>query len=776
MKYYLFYKNSDYGYYSKLVKNFLKAAFSSTMLFLLIASIFFLIKINRTTTQYNQAILKNTQVEIQKTVENAENLTRQISMNQQVIQYLSPIRKTDYIEINDINLLLMNFVSNNSYIDSVYVVYPDRNMVITSYGLYSLDYFPDKAWLADDSKQTQKNKIVWYGKRSVKRNRFTNANTNVITISINIVKNGSSGYVIMNINEKYIADILVHMQTKKGILFVQGEDGALISCSQDITQYTFAKNFFTRINNRNRPYLNLIHIENSTNIINEVISEYNGWNYIACTPINTLITEYSSFFSFYIFFIIIVIIISYLFALHFGKNTYQPIRNFINTILDAENAAITDEYPEFKRCSANISSIKKEKDELSKQISLMRPSLTEKLFHELLNGHFGDEKKYSEYWDFLHIPYRQYKNYTVASLFIHEYDRQKNVLSHEKIIIYRLSIQNFMNEICKDKHIFIQFVEQDFKTFSFVLGFSEYTNNTDMEHIMNATMDFVSRNFGIPITVGVGSPVEELISLFISYNQSMEALNQNILYGSNDVIYFDNIDHEFIGCYINPLIYEKQLTSAIRNFNSEDVSQILRDIQSLITMNRYDIRLTRHFYLSVLNMVFFIEQDIFEQPEAINVQLNVLTGEIYQEQSMNGIHEIVKDACLNICKRVEQQTFENRKQTIHAIVHYLETNYRSDIGLNDVAEYISYTPTYINRILKDSLHKTFYDILTDIRINKAKELLLHTDLQIYQIAEMIGYTNVQSFIRVFKKVLTVTPGKYREGKSGETDYFYKNCT
>lgn len=763
----LFSKNSNHSYYSKLVKSFLIVAFCSSTLLLIIVSAIFLNKINKSTTQYNQAILKNTQVEIQKTVESSINIARQISMSQHVVKYLSNVNKTDYMEINEINLTIMNIVSNNDYMDSIHVVYPDRNMVITSYGLYSLDFFPDKTWLALNSMKKDTNTIQWYGKRDKIKDRLTGLNAHVITLSMKIMKKNITGYIIINIKDNFIANKLKLMQTKKSNILVQTEDGTLISSSQNLTQKTFTEIYSPHI--KKLEYFNkkLINIEGDLYIFTMDKSNFNEWIYVAYTPINSIIFEYLGFILFLILFMLIIIVISCSFALSFGKIVYQPVQSFIDNILDKDTSNVLDKYTEFDYCSTNVNSIRKEKEKLLRQIDYMRPSLIDKLFHELLDGDYLDEHKLIELLDFLHISY-QYKKYVVASLRIDEYDQQLKTLSHEESIFYQIAIRNFVVETCMKQLIFIQCVELDFKNSSFIFGFTEEGDIAkQIENIITTIMDFVHKNFDFTITIGVGQSVNELISIFISSNQSMEALNQSVFYGNNQSIYFKNIDGEFMGSYINPLIYEKKLSNTIRTFNKVETVQILNDIQSLIRKNRYDIRLIRQFYLSVLNMVFFIEQGISKQSDTINIQLNDLTKKIYQKESLHGINLIVENACMDICARVEEQNLQNRKQMVNTILTYLQTNYTLDISLNDVATKVSYTPTYINKILKSSLQKTFYEILTEIRINKAKELLQNTDLQIYQIAEMIGYSNVQSFIRVFKKSVNITPGKYREIKFDE---------
>ena len=60
--------------------------------------------------------------------------------------------------------------------------------------------------------------------------------------------------------------------------------------------------------------------------------------------------------------------------------------------------------------------------------------------------------------------------------------------------------------------------------------------------------------------------------------------------------------------------------------------------------------------------------------------------------------------------------------------------------------------------------KTFYELLTDIRIAKAKEYLQTTPLSVTSISERVGYSNVQSFIRMFKKKVGETPSQYRQNR------------
>ena len=95
------------------------------------------------------------------------------------------------------------------------------------------------------------------------------------------------------------------------------------------------------------------------------------------------------------------------------------------------------------------------------------------------------------------------------------------------------------------------------------------------------------------------------------------------------------------------------------------------------------------------------------------------------------------------------------------LINYLTNNYKN-VTLEKTAEYARYSKTHICRIFKDSIGKSFSEVLTDIRLEHAKYALLSTDKAIKEIAEDIGYGSVEYFQRLFKRQTGITPGDYRK--------------
>lgn len=86
----------------------------------------------------------------------------------------------------------------------------------------------------------------------------------------------------------------------------------------------------------------------------------------------------------------------------------------------------------------------------------------------------------------------------------------------------------------------------------------------------------------------------------------------------------------------------------------------------------------------------------------------------------------------------------------------------ADLTLTKVADYVDLNEKYFtNRFTKEA-GETFSNYLMGLRIQKSKELLKTTSFKVYEIAEMVGYHNVEHFNRMFKKICQVTPAQYRK--------------
>jgi two-component system response regulator YesN len=101
-------------------------------------------------------------------------------------------------------------------------------------------------------------------------------------------------------------------------------------------------------------------------------------------------------------------------------------------------------------------------------------------------------------------------------------------------------------------------------------------------------------------------------------------------------------------------------------------------------------------------------------------------------------------------------------KVIQKAKQYIAKNYGNRIELEDIAQCIFLSPAYLGILFKRETGQTFTEYVTDVRIKKAKELLQKIELNISDIAQKVGYKDARYFIKVFKRLVGITPSEYRK--------------
>ena len=94
-------------------------------------------------------------------------------------------------------------------------------------------------------------------------------------------------------------------------------------------------------------------------------------------------------------------------------------------------------------------------------------------------------------------------------------------------------------------------------------------------------------------------------------------------------------------------------------------------------------------------------------------------------------------------------------------IEYIDQNFRKRLTLKSVAKSIYVSPYYLSHIFRDELDTTFSDYVNSKRIEEAKRLLGERSYDTKTLNELVGFNDVNYFIKIFKKYTGTTPSKYR---------------
>lgn len=111
--------------------------------------------------------------------------------------------------------------------------------------------------------------------------------------------------------------------------------------------------------------------------------------------------------------------------------------------------------------------------------------------------------------------------------------------------------------------------------------------------------------------------------------------------------------------------------------------------------------------------------------------------------------------------------YQTTNEPVSKIYNYINSNFKKDITLTDIANYVQMTPASLCRYFKNKTNKTIFEYLNKVRIEYACKLLAYSNLSIYQIAYDAGFNNLSHFNKQFRIITKQTPTNYRKYISSE---------
>lgn len=214
-----------------------------------------------------------------------------------------------------------------------------------------------------------------------------------------------------------------------------------------------------------------------------------------------------------------------------------------------------------------------------------------------------------------------------------------------------------------------------------------------------------------------------------------------------------------------PLEKEKELLGYIAAGNREASQALLNEILGYILFksgNDLDTIKARALELIVVLSRAAIEGG--GDAESIFGWNYAYIHEIRAIQTVDGLTDWLN----GVMKRFSEAVFESADikhiDAIYKAIRYIRENYMKKITLEEVAQYVHFSPSYFSKIFKDETGSAFNLYLNRIRVENSKRLLMDNSISLVDVANIVGFEDQSYYSKVFKKITGKTPGRYREAR------------
>lgn len=346
----------------------------------------------------------------------------------------------------------------------------------------------------------------------------------------------------------------------------------------------------------------------------------------------------------------------------------------------------------------------------------------------------------------------------------------------------------------KDSGEIYEAVEKMVKDFSYVNSFQRgvdgwaflVTGNEEeelserTEKLVQALHTLAKNYDNIEYFGGIGNPVFRLRELGNSFREADKAFASRFTRDMNQIVSVEELqlpqdNEEFeTGIFGELEQTHRVVEKFLNNGAKEEVASFVAACLNEIPENNFKSLMMRQYvmmniYVTVMSFCEKITKDAGKvlEEETLQKRGDELKKAIRTTNSKEDIKEYVEHLIEQVIEVRNAASGKRYSDIIHMAKEQIETTYmEEDISLNTVAAGVGMSPSYFSSIFSKEMGKTFVEYLTEIRIEKAKELLVCTSMKTSEVGYEVGYKDPHYFSYIFKKIQGCSPKDYRAERKG----------
>ena len=670
-----------------------------------------------------------------KIINNVENIAVQLSnepyiINAGIIQNAD--NNIDYERNKNILRILKNFGSYNDDVKNIYLYEAKNNTVYSSKeDFYNINEFSQKDIILKNT--------LFAGSIKLEDKGFSNVYLNSI-----------NGKVYMYINflysiDKPLSTIIIEINTdnlfreyKKetnDLCAVYNSNGTEILCGKDFT-FNFSEKLKSAENAE----------WNGSFLI--IPSGLTGFMYVSKYSPSLIKLNPSQIFLSVLPLILFFLLISFFVSLMVSKSIYNPIGSLVYDISvngkDAKERLDNSKNEiEFIKNEYQNSKIKEENMEnIIKKIS---PEILELHIKDILCGKEEKREETEKILKDTRSNFGYIGKFIVLTISFKENKNINKTILENHLNVIKETVSSYFMEIT-----FSQTAIDFDGNIVFIAEFDPSAENKFIINHMNSIygkLNYTAENREFEFYMGKSSVYENFNEIYYAYKDTLYDISEQKK---------NNNTHK-LNSHIND--YDLKLRHIAEEVEKGSFENAESLMEKIMQTENIDIK-----YNCFIELLKKFEKTAFENHMEYDLKPQIFyLSQLYENKNNSLLTQTFIKYYSDFKKGLKTALKNRQNKYIIRAKEYIELNYMSSIlSLGDVAEELSINKSYLSTLFNEKLNIGFTDYVNGIRIKNAKNLLQNTEKSINDISLEVGFNTVQTFIKVFKKQVGITPGQFRK--------------
>lgn len=702
---------------------------------------------------------------------------------------------SDYGRYKQISTALGNNSLFPNYLNSYVVINYDNGRVISSRGIYEINEMINKEEIdnlyADNSTKVNKGNWVYIQGGVSADSKNTGYRLTADTKGLNFLLNlpigvyTSKGFLQVNINmDEWKRWIWDNIDISGRYVAVLDMDGNVI--------YSNNSEFCTKCMDQNSSDIpkeaSKESINNSKYIVAQSSSTMLGWNYYVAYDYGTILGATSKLLIEFLVAITVLAVLSFI-AVRYAL--YQPVDRLIKEVSDDNDRDVKGN--ELQYLAGQFENLKNDREVLNQSIIQKKQKLSELFEMRIIRSVVSMDDEWNEYIKVLNLTEHPY--YAVIAIILNlqgKEDLEEEI--NEDALCLELA-ENLPDDLKKATWLPLIY---DSCTLTCIMGAdSEEALMDQISSYYDKIQKYAMDKIGYGIQMGVSEVHTRRNHLGRAYHESVYALTMDA-----ESMEAYNIGDSTNICEEDPRgrLMDGEYTDSARSYRKNKLDSGCRFYLKLVTskgdgikLKKYEkeicdalkaldkgacyrlidefienIRLVGEWSVASVYLTSVIDAIMIQ---AIDMQIDIalicpeglqpLYHSVLEAGEVSRVRKNLKKYIVDPVFAARYELLEDNSYQMMAQIEKMLADSKGNITLNECADKLGVTPTYIWKIMKAQRGKTFSEYQEEYKIEEAKKLL-QLNKSVSDIALELGYTNAQNFIRFFSKGTGLTPGKYRK--------------
>lgn len=672
-----------------------------------------------------------------------------IASNTEIAKTLSTTQIPDTQTTSAVVYSLKQATNFLDIIDGIAIYNKTAGFVISPTGMYNSNVYFDSIY-----PYTQYSSSYWSNYRSSANNIqilpptviSNTTSSHSKTIVPLIFNNSVNSIVIFNININTLFEQfeLYRLTPNSKIYMMDNTNGNMYSNSSlsenDSLEYTFLQS----LKNSLQTHTDIVSVNNKKHLLIKSTHRANSWGYtyLVTVPYSDISKQVTTILFMSILLILVLFAVLIVFVSFGSVRLYTPWKKAASS-LNSDNNTHPKDIADY--VTNSIIALSNSNKVLEKNLEIVLPLSQEKYLINVLNNDINIETSDRQLLslNFKHEYFAAISiNIAINSTFFTNEDISSAIMQKK----VRNAIKSFFSS---------EFITYELPGAKNIMYLLLNLNDDSCYDQINSLIDKIQTILNndkdnMNVVFSVGKIYRGLDGLKLTHQESLANMIQHL---NSTEIQFSASKNISIFSISSENIFTNYLMLGLIDKAREFLNDIFKNLPNESVANQ------KQTYLDIGNCFkkVLVQKNIQSSISSIEYIFDMINKNI--DISDQKIQEIF----FNILDKIDEyMQLNSKKFNIEDVIDYINEHYTENIFLDDLAQKYNISSKHLSKKIKQYLNIPFKDYITQLKINKAKELLAQSDITITELFSKVGFQDRISFTRAFKQKTGITPSEYKK--------------